>query len=97
MWVGHTLHTIQRVRAFIFPTKIMSRKYKLIYKLIFHTYPHLKHTHTQDHMWSHRQEERELKRAEMEIVKQKKQLQRVMKNYESSKLVCVCVCVCVCV
>ena len=43
------------------------------------------HTHTQDHMWGHRQEERELKRAEMEVGKQKKQLQRVMKNYESSE------------
>ncbi len=42
-------------------------------------------THTQDHMWGHRQEERELKRAEMEVGKQKKQLQRVMKNYESSE------------
>ncbi|XP_064381809.1 cilia- and flagella-associated protein 45-like isoform X2 [Halichondria panicea] len=38
----------------------------------------------EDHMWGHRQEERELKRAEMEVGKQKKQLQRVMKNYESS-------------
>jgi len=36
-------------------------------------------------MWSHRQEERELKRAEMEIVKQKKQLKRTMKTYETSK------------
>ncbi len=41
--------------------------------------------HTQDHMWSHRQEERELKRAEMEVGKQKKQLQRVMKNYATSE------------
>ena len=35
-------------------------------------------------MWLHRQEERDLKRSEMEVVKQKKQVQRVMKDYESS-------------
>ena len=36
-------------------------------------------------MWQHRQEERDLKRAEMDLIKQKKQVQRSMKEYESSK------------
>ena len=35
-------------------------------------------------MWQHRQEERELKRTEMDVIKQKKQVQRSMKDYESS-------------
>lgn len=34
-------------------------------------------------MWQHRQEERDLKRAEMDLVKQKKQVQRLMKQYET--------------
>ena len=38
-------------------------------------------------MWKHRQEERDLKRAEMDLIKQKKHVQRSLKAYESSKLV----------
>ena len=37
-------------------------------------------------MWQHRQEDRDLKRAEMDLIKQKKQVQRSMKEYEASEL-----------
>ena len=40
----------------------------------------------QDLMWQHRQEERELKRAEMDIVRQKKQVNKTMKDYETSNV-----------
>ena len=36
-------------------------------------------------MWQHRQEERELKRSEMDIIRQKKEVNRTMKDYESSE------------
>ena len=36
-------------------------------------------------MWQHRQEERELKRTEMDIIRQKKQVNKSLKSYESSK------------
>ena len=38
-------------------------------------------------MWQHRQEERELKRTEMDIIRQKKQVNKSLKSYESSKLI----------
>ena len=37
-------------------------------------------------MWKHRQEERDLKRAEMDLIKQK-HVQWSLKAYESSKMV----------
>ena len=42
-------------------------------------------TYPQDHMWQHRQEERDLRRTETDIVKQRKQVQRSMKEYEASE------------
>ena len=36
-------------------------------------------------MWQHRQEDRNLKRAEMDLIKQKRQVQRSMKAYEASE------------
>ena len=35
-------------------------------------------------MWQHRQEERELKRAELDMQKQRRNIQRAMKDYEHS-------------
>ena len=35
-------------------------------------------------MWQHRQEERELKRAELDMQKQRRNIQRAMKEYEHS-------------
>lgn len=38
-------------------------------------------------MWQHRQQERELKRAEMDLVKQQKQVRQTMRQAEASKLI----------
>ena len=37
-------------------------------------------------MWQHRQQERELRRAEMDILKQRQHLQRQMRDFETSEL-----------
>ena len=37
-------------------------------------------------MWQHRQQERELKRTEMDLVKQQKQVRLAMRQAEASKL-----------
>jgi len=36
-------------------------------------------------MWQHRQQERELKRAEMDLVKQQKQVRQAMRQAEAGK------------
>jgi len=38
-------------------------------------------------MWQHRQQERELKRAEMDLVKQQKLVRQAMRQAETSKLI----------
>ncbi|XP_065062784.1 calponin homology domain-containing protein DDB_G0272472-like [Rhopilema esculentum] len=38
----------------------------------------------EDHMWQHKQEERELKRIEGDIVKKQRQLRKTMQDYESA-------------
>lgn len=37
-------------------------------------------------MWQHRQQERELKRAEIDLLKQQKQVRQAMRQAETSKL-----------
>ncbi|XP_077999238.1 uncharacterized protein LOC144452101 [Glandiceps talaboti] len=37
----------------------------------------------EDHMWQHKQEERELKRAEGDVIKKQQHLRRTMRDYES--------------
>lgn len=44
------------------------------------------HYVNQEHMWQHRQQERELKRAEMDLVKQQKQVRQAMRQAEASEL-----------
>ena len=36
-------------------------------------------------MWQHRQQERDLRRTETDILKQRRQLQKTMKDYETSE------------
>lgn len=45
----------------------------------------------QDHMWQHKQEEREIKRVEGDVIKRKRALQRTMKEYETSILFITCI------
>ena len=37
-------------------------------------------------MWQHRQQERELKRAEIDLVKQQKQVRQAMRQAETSRV-----------
>lgn len=39
----------------------------------------------QDHMWLHRQEERDLRRTEMDIKRNQRQVERSLKKYEQGK------------
>ena len=41
----------------------------------------------QDHMWQHKQEERELKRSEGDIIKSQRSLRKMLRDYENGKLI----------
>lgn len=54
----------------------------------------------QDHMWQYRQEERDLRRAENDIVRQQKYMQTKLKKFENGNYIhvhCTCICTCVCI
>ena len=69
-----------------FSWDLMPKASEILMQASFKCYLHMFLLWLQDHMWQHKQEERELKRVEGDIIKNQRTVRRSLRDYENGNL-----------